>query len=101
MSNRSRKKNKRGGRKVESNDSPEILDSRETLDSPASLRGCCRMHACGSAVWSVVDRDRAGHGLSHALKDVTLTQQVIPTFIRSFEEVDQQCRLIIHDLYGA
>ena len=34
-----RHKNKRGDSKVESNDSPEILDMGETSDVPASLRG--------------------------------------------------------------
>ena len=38
-SNRTQQKNKRGDRKVESNDSPEIADWRRQHTSPASLPG--------------------------------------------------------------
>ena len=39
MSNRTRRKNKRGDNKVESNDSPDIPDTGGDQTSPASLRG--------------------------------------------------------------
>ena len=38
-SNRGRQKNKRGNIKLESNDSPEVPDRRETSDVPDLLRG--------------------------------------------------------------
>ena len=41
-SNRTRQKNKRGDRKVESNDSPEIPDRGETSDIPGLPSGAVR-----------------------------------------------------------
>ena len=50
-SNRTRQKNKRGDNKVESNDSPEILDRGETSDIPSLLLGYRNddhFHLCSS-----------------------------------------------------
>ena len=56
--NRTRQKNKRGDSKVESNDSPEILDKEETSDMPGLPSGEIQkvMHYCSSGIKSNLAR---------------------------------------------
>ena len=51
------RKNKRGDRKRESNDSPEILDRRVTSDIPGhpsgQKRGACKRNSSHKIAWGV------------------------------------------------